>query len=114
MVQITVQIIEVIITGQMFILMQFLSCGLFTTSQDQGSKLKTGRPMVSFGFHITCKKKKKIGGLIGQIIFVDVFLHVNETAVQPHPQPKTLNKKTVQHNVDDHILTKQCFPRVHR
>jgi hypothetical protein len=27
---------------------------------------------------------------------------------------KTLNKKTVQHNVDDDILTKQCFPRAHR
>jgi hypothetical protein len=28
--------------------------------------------------------------------------------------PKTLYKKTVQHNVDDDILTKQCFPRAHR
>jgi hypothetical protein len=30
----------------------------------------------------------------------------------PPPQTaKTLYKKTVQHNVDDDILTKQCFPR---
>jgi hypothetical protein len=28
--------------------------------------------------------------------------------------PKTLYKKTVQHNVDDDILTKQCFPRAPR
>jgi hypothetical protein len=27
---------------------------------------------------------------------------------------KTLYKKTVQHNVDEDILTKQCFPRAHR
>jgi hypothetical protein len=27
---------------------------------------------------------------------------------------KTLYKKTVQHNVDDDILTKQCFPRALR
>ncbi len=29
-------------------------------------------------------------------------------------KPKTLYKKTVQHNVDDDILTKQCFPRALR
>ncbi len=28
--------------------------------------------------------------------------------------PKTLYKKAVQHNVDDEILTKQCFPRAHK
>jgi hypothetical protein len=27
---------------------------------------------------------------------------------------KTLDKKTVQHNVVDDILTKQCFPRAQR
>jgi hypothetical protein len=37
-------------------------------------------------------------------------------AVNPRPRasPKTLNKKTVQHNVDDDILTQQCFLRAHR
>jgi hypothetical protein len=29
-------------------------------------------------------------------------------------QANTVNKKTMQHNVDDDILTKQCFPRAHR
>jgi hypothetical protein len=29
-------------------------------------------------------------------------------------QAKTLNKKTVQHNVDDDILTKQYFPKAGR
>jgi hypothetical protein len=29
-------------------------------------------------------------------------------------EAKTLYKKTVQHNVDDNILTKQCFPRALR
>jgi hypothetical protein len=29
-------------------------------------------------------------------------------------EPKTLNEKTMQHNVEDDILTKQCFPRAHR
>ncbi len=29
-------------------------------------------------------------------------------------QPKTLDKKTVQHNVDDDILTKQIFPGAQR
>ncbi len=29
-------------------------------------------------------------------------------------QPKTLDKKTVQHNVDDNILTKQFFSRAQR
>ncbi len=32
----------------------------------------------------------------------------------PPLKAKTLYKKTVQHNVDDDILTKQCFPRVLR
>jgi hypothetical protein len=30
------------------------------------------------------------------------------------PCPKTSDKKTVQYNVDDDILTKQIFPRAQR
>jgi hypothetical protein len=32
----------------------------------------------------------------------------------PGLESKTLDKKTVQHNVDDDILTKQIFPRAQR
>jgi hypothetical protein len=33
---------------------------------------------------------------------------------EPSINPKILYKKTVQHNVDNDILTKQCFPRAPR
>jgi hypothetical protein len=58
MVQITVQIMEVMITGQMFILMQFLSCGRFYHKSRSGKQTKNWEADGFFWVSNHVQKKK--------------------------------------------------------
>jgi NADH dehydrogenase FAD-containing subunit len=59
---------------------------------------------------VSCEQESAVmdRGLAGMWIGYETYLWAGGN------HTKTLYKKTVQHNVDDDILTKQCFPRAPR